>query len=121
MKKQFIDLDDSLHISDKTTFEMFKNSSFYKDQNDNRFFWIEPPCIIDDISEKFKVGLCFRNNSITRMELYCIGKNTDNEIERSRRNTSIIEELDRDYDLGYKKIENSFDKRNNYSSIIISF
>ncbi|MEG0314856.1 MAG: hypothetical protein RR646_06315 [Erysipelotrichaceae bacterium] len=121
MKKAFIDLDGSLRISDKTTFDMFKNSSLYKGQTDNRFFWIEDSFEIADLSERFKVGLCFRNNLVSRIELYYMSENVDSEIERTQKQEVIFEEIRKNYELKYKNIENSFDKRNNYSSIIISF
>lgn len=121
MNRNFINLNGCFEISEKTTFDMFKESDLYSGQNDNRFFWLKELCEIEGLPEKFKVGLCFRNNLINRIELYCISENIENEPEREKRDKIIFDKLKEDYDLRYKNIENSFDKRNNYSSIVISF
>jgi hypothetical protein len=121
MKKTFININGTLDISEKTTFDMFKKSSLYKGQTDNRFFWLVDICEIEGLPEKFKIGLCFRNNLITRVELYCVNETMENETERDKKNQFILDWLKENYALKCSNIENSFDKRNNYSSIIISF
>lgn len=121
MKKEVINLNYSLNISDQTTFDMFENSSLYSGQIDNRFFWLEDLYEIDGLSGKFKVGLCFRNNLIVRVELYCIVENGNSELEKIQNDKIVLDELKENYKLKCKDMESSFDKRNNYSSIIINF
>ncbi len=121
MNRNFIKLNGYFEVSEKTTFGMFKESDLYNGQSDNRFFWLKESCEIEGLPGKFKVGLCFRNNLINRIELYCIREDIENEIEREKKDKIIFDKLKEDYNLRYKNIENSFDKRNNYSSIVISF
>ena len=71
--------------------------------------------------EKFKVELCFRNNRIIRMELFCVDEQIRNEDERNKKHRIILERLKENYSLKCKNIENSFDERNNYNSIVITF
>lgn len=121
LKKSFISINNSLDISEETTFEVFQESNLYTGQTDNRFFWLDDFCRLDDMVEKFKVGLCFRNNRIVRMELFCADEQIGNEDERNKKHRIIFERLKENYSLKYKNIENSFDERNNYSSIVITF
>lgn len=121
MKKSFININHTLEISAETTFDMFRKSNLYEGQCDNRFFWLANICEIDDMSEKFKVGLWFKNNKIARVELYCMDDNIESEDERYDRGNKVLCRLQNNYDLKYKNIENSFDMRNNYCSILITF
>ena len=120
-KKEFININCLFKISQNTTFELFKKSDLYAGQVNNRFFWLPDFCEIEDISGKFKVGLCFKNNKITRVELFYVDEYISNETERSNKNNLILNELKSNYKLNCKSMENSFDKRNNYSSIVITF
>jgi len=46
-----------LNITEKTIFDIFKESQLYAGQTEDHFFWLEGSFMVDDISEKFKVGL----------------------------------------------------------------
>ena len=121
MKKSFLNINHLLNISAETTFDMFKKSNLYTGQCNNRFFWLENAHEIDDISGKFKIGLCFRNNKLTRIELFCIDEQIKSENEKYDKGNDILKLLQNNYELKYKSIENSFDHRNNYSSLIMTF
>lgn len=121
MKKSFLNIDHILNISAETTFDMFKKCSLYTGQCDNKFFWLADDHEIDGISGKFKIGLCFRNNKLTRVEIFCIDEKIESENERYDKGNEILKILQKNYDLKYKSIENSLDQRNDYSSIIITF
>lgn len=121
MKKSFLNIDHILNISAETTLDMFKKCSLYTGQCDNKFFWLADDHEIDGISGEFKIGLCFRNNKLTRVEIFCIDEKIESENEKYDKGNEILKILQKNYDLKYKSIENSLDQRNDYSSIIITF
>lgn len=121
IERMTMNINNQINISKKTTYDMFKSSNLYSGEKENRFFWIKNFCTIKGLPNKFKIGLSFRDNMILRMELFCA--DDDIKDENSRYNTSqvVLNKIKSDFDIGYKNMEISFDKRNNYVSIIISF
>ena len=114
-------LNGQLEISKNTTYDMLKNSGFYRGQPDKRFFWLSNLCEMNGLPDKFKVGLLFKNNLLIRVELYCVDENITSEEARYKRNEMIVDCLKTTCQSDGGSIKNSFDQRNGYSSINIFF
>lgn len=110
----------SFNITQMTSFDEFRNSRLYKGEQDNRFFWLDGTYEINGIDKQYyKVGLCFRNNRILRVELFCA--NEKDYSYSSEKDSEVYAKVKNDTSLRYKSIEYSYDKRNAYSSIVIVF
>lgn len=114
----------SLRITQETTFDIFQMSALYEGQPDNRFFWLTDYYKIEDFDERFKVGLCFRKNKIIRAELFCVEEeiyNCEADKKVKKNEEMIFKYIKDNYAFMYRNIEHSYDQRNGYSSIVITF
>lgn len=112
-------LNGEIALTSNLSYEEFKKSSLFTGQSGNRFFWLEKICQLNQFENKFKVGLCFRSNLLNRVELFCIDDKIDSEEQRKVIHDNIKNHICKMQGVLYKSIESSYDKRNNYSSILI--
>ena len=114
-------INNELIISNKLTFDEFANSGLFDNQTDNRFFWLNKLCTINNVGYKFKIGLCFRNSLLIRIELFCIDDKIKDEEERYEIHQQVVNQLLKQTDIQPDAITNTYDERGKYNSIIINY
>lgn len=119
--EKYLCIENEIFLSRNYNFSNFKNTSFYTNQEDNRFFWIQAACHIKNINGAYKIGLWFKENFIRQVQIFCVSDDVKNEKDRERIHEDIINSYLKKIDIGASKIENYWDKRDNYSTIIIDF
>lgn len=108
-----------LSIDKGYRFDTFKRTAFYNGQSEDRFFWLHDLCLINGIKGKFKVGLWFQKGIIRQIQLLYMADNVANETARSAIHNAIIK--DKILKLNASNISNYWDKRDQYSTIVIDF
>ena len=118
-----------LKISDEMTifsgfsFEQFKHTKFYKNQDELRVIYLDEQQIIDN--RKYIVSLFFRNGKIYMVSLICCDKEFSEKEERKRKilHDDILNELGINQQMEYSwgKISSTYDARSNISSIDIMY
>lgn len=119
MEKNII-VNDELIISKELTFRHFRESSFFAEQSDSMFFWLKETCTINQSKRPLKVGMCFKDNLLKLVELFCIDSYSDlGESEKIHKEvaSAILSETN----LNGEDLNVIYDKRNNYISIIIHY
>ena len=88
-----IEISDELTIFPDYSFEQFKNTRFYNNQDGVRIFYLDEQQIID--SRKYIVSLFFRNGKIYMVSLICCDKefSEKNEDKRKLLHDNILNEL----------------------------
>lgn len=119
----FIRISDELIISPGFSFEQFKSTKYYKDQDRIRIIYLDEQQIIEN--RKYVVSLFFRTGKIYMVSLICCDKEYS-EIDESKRKVlhdDILSELGimekKKYNWG--TVSSDYDVRSNISSINVIF
>lgn len=119
----FISISDKLTIYPGFSFEQFKHTKFYKNQDGIKMIYLDGQQIIED--RKYIVSLFFRNGTIYMVSLICCEKEFSENDEKKRKilhddilNGFGIRSQER-YSWG--KISSDYDTRSNVSSINIVY
>ena len=119
----FFKISDELTIFRGFSFEQFKNTKFYKNQDGVRSFYLDEQQIIDN--RKYIVSLFFRNGKIYMVSLICCEKEFSEKEEDKRKilHDDILNELGINHQKKYSwgKISSDYDARSNVSSIDIMY
>ncbi len=119
----FISISDKLTIYPDFSFEQFKHTKFYNNQDGIKIIYLDEEQIIDD--RKYIVSLFFRNRKIYMVSLICCDKEFSENDEKKRKilHDDILNELgirpQERYHWG--KISSDYDYRSNLSSINITY
>ena len=111
----FLKISDELTIFSGFSFEQFKHTRFYKNQDGVRIIYLDEQQVIDN--RKYIVSLFFRNGKIYMVSLICCDK------EFSEKHDDILNELGINQQMEYSwgKISSDYDVRSNVSSINIMY
>lgn len=119
----FFKISDVLTIFPEFSFEQFKNTRFYKNQDGVRIFYLDEQQIIDN--RKYIVSLFFRNGKIYMVSLICCDNKVSEKDEDKRKilHDDILNNLGIDQQMEYRwgKISSNYDARSNVSSINIMY
>lgn len=120
---KYLNINNQLSLAKNLTFSGFTASGLYNNQTygDNKFFWLNKLCPINNSQHLFKIGLCFRDRLLKRVELFCIDENIKNEEQRYQIHQKIVDQLLEQTDLQEADITNTYDERGKYNSIIINY
>jgi len=119
----FISISDKLIIYPDFSFEQFKHTKFYKNQDGIKIIYLDGQQIIDD--RRYIVSLFFMNGKIYMVSLVCCDKGFSENDEEKRKilHDNILNELgirpQESYSWG--KISSDYDARSNLSSINIVY
>jgi len=119
----FISIPDKLTIYPGFSFEKFKHTKFYKNQDSIKIIYLDGQQIID--GRKYIISLFFRNGKIYMVSLICCNKEFPENDEKKRKilHDDILKELgirpQEKYSWG--KISSDYDARSNLSSINIMY
>lgn len=119
----FLTISDELTIFPGFSFEQFKHTRFYKNQDGVRIIDLDEKQIIDN--RKYIVSLFFRNGKIYMVSLICCDKEFSQKdaVKRKNIHDDILNELginqNKEYTWG--KISSDYDARGNVSSIDIIY
>ena len=118
-----IEIANDLLVTPEFTFENFKKSRFYNNQDGIRIIYLDGQQIID--SRKYLVSLFFRNGKIYMLSLICcdIEYTEKEEQERKELHDKILLKyrVDRKKKFAWGEIESVYDARSNISSINIIY
>ncbi len=119
----FISISDQLTIYPDFSFEQFKHTKFYKNQDGIKIIYLDGQQIIDD--RKYIVCLFFRDGKIYMVSLICCDKEFSENDEKKRKilHDDILNELGIRPQESYRwgKISSDYDARSNLSSINIVY
>ncbi len=119
----FLKISDELTIFPGFSFEQFKNTRFYKNQDGVKIIYLDEQQIIDN--KKYIVSLFFRNGKIYMVSLICCDKEFSEKDEDKRKilHDDILNELGINQQMEYSwgKISSDYDARSNVSSIDIMY
>lgn len=119
----FFKISDELTIFPSFSFEQFKNTRFYKNQDGLRIIYLDEQQIIDN--RKYIVSLFFRNGKIYMVSLICCDKEFSEKDEDKRKllHDDILNELGINQQMEYSwgNISSDYDARSNVSSIDIMY
>lgn len=119
----FLTISDELTIFPGFSFEQFKHTRFYKNQDGVRIIYLDEKYIIDN--RKYIISLFFRNGKIYMVSLICCDKEFSEKdvVKRKKMHDDILNELginqNKEYTWG--KISSDYDARSNVSSIDIIY
>ncbi len=119
----FISISDQLIIYPGFSFEQFKHTKFYKNQDGIKIIYLDGQQIIGD--RKYIVSLFFRNGKIYMVSFLCCDKKFSENDEKKRKilHDDILHELgirpQERYSWG--KISSDYDDRSNLSSINVLY
>jgi hypothetical protein len=112
-------VDNCLQLLPNFTFDNFKNSKFYDNQDESSFFWINKECIVGN--HKFKLGLYFKESKLVQIQLYCVDTEIQNEEERKTVHDSIVKAMTKSSEHKWGTIKSVFSKRGSISLIVINY
>lgn len=119
----FLRISDELTIFSGFSFEQFKHTRFYKNQDGVRIIYLDEQQVIDN--RKYIVSLFFRNGKIYMVSLICCDKEFSEKDEDKRKilHDDILNELGINQQMEYSwgKISSDYDVRSNVSSINIMY
>lgn len=119
----FLKISDELTIYPGFSFEQFKHTRFYKNQDGLRIIYLDEQQIIDD--RKYIASLFFRKKKIYMVSLICCDKEFSEKDEDKRKilHDEILNELGINQKMEYSwgKISSDYDTRSNLSSIDIMY
>lgn len=105
------------------SFEQFKHTKFYNNQDELRIIYLDAQQIIDN--RKYIVSLFFRNGKIYMVSLICCDKEFSEKEEKKRKilHDEILNKLGINQQIEYSwgKISSTYDARSNISSIDIMY
>lgn len=116
-------ISDELTIYPGFSFEQFKHTRFFKNQDGLRIIYLDEQQIIDN--RKYIISLFFRNGKIYMVSLICCDKEFSEKDEDKRKifHDEILYELGINHKMEYSwgKISSNYDVRGNVSSIDILY
>ncbi|MEE3494039.1 MAG: hypothetical protein VZR06_02680 [Butyrivibrio sp.] len=116
-------IDEDLVIIPGYTFESFKKTRYYKNQDGIGIIYLDGMQIIN--GRKYKVSLFFKNSIIYMLSLICCDEeySFEDEPERKKLHDEILKNLGvrENNSFNWGKIESSYDRRGNVSSINIIY
>lgn len=119
----FLKISDELTIFSGFSFEQFKHTRFYKNQDEMRIIYLDEQQSIDN--RKYIVSLFFMNGKIYMVSLICCDKEFSEKDEDKRKilHDDILNELGINQKMEYSwgKISSDYDARSNVSSIDIMY
>ena len=119
----FFKISDELTIFPGFSFEQFKKTKFYRNQDGMRLIYLSGQQLIDN--RKYIVSLFFRNEKIYMVSLICCDKEVSEKDEAKRKilHDDILHELgiNQQEDYNWGKICSNYDVRSNVSSIDITY
>lgn len=119
----FLTISDELTIFPGFSFEQFKHTRFYKNQDGVRIIYLDEQQIIDN--RKYIVSLFFRNEKIYMVSLICCDKEFSEKdaAKRKKLHDDILNELGINQKEKYTwgEISSDYDARSNVSSIDIMY
>jgi len=119
----FILISDKLTIYPDFSFQQFKHTKFYNNQDGIKMIYLDGQQIIDD--RKYIVSLFFRNEKIYMVSLICCDKEFSENDEKKRKilHDNILNDLGiRPPEIySWGKISSDYDARSNLSSINIIY
>ena len=119
----FLKISDELTIFPGFSFEQFKHTRFYKNQDELRIIYLDEQQSIDN--RKYIVSLFFMNGKIYMVSLICCDKEFSEKDEDNRKilHDDILNELGINQKMEYSwgKISSDYDARSNVSSIDIMY
>lgn len=103
------------------TFEDFKKTHFYNNQDGIRIIKLENMVYIEE--HQYIVNLMFENFNLYMIQLYCVDDITLTSEERIEVNNKILEEygLSEEKQFEWGSIKSSYDPRSDVSSIVIIY
>lgn len=123
IRNGLLKISDELTIFPGFSFEQFKHTRFYKNQDGVRIIYLDEQQIIDN--KKYIVSLFFRNGKIYMVSLICCDKEFSEKDEDKRKilHDNILNELgiNQQMEYGWGKISSAYDARSNVSSIDIMY
>ncbi len=123
LQSGYFALSPDLIIDKEYTFDQFRKTKYFTDQDPIRVFWLENPFLLRNYN--FLVSFFFRDNKIYMLSLVCVDREYDmaQEEERKKYHDKILEEweVETEYKYPWGMIESNYDKRSNISSIDIVF
>ena len=118
-----IRINDELMITSEYTFEDFRKTRFYKNQDGIRIVYLEEKQMIDE--REYMVSLFFRNKRIYSVSLICGDEqySEKNEYKRKERHDKILREygISEKGEFDWGRIESGYDAKGNVSSIDIFY
>ena len=123
ISKGIIKLSDNLVIFPGYSFEMFKNTQYYCNQDEIRQIILDGEFVIEN--RHYKASLCFRKRRIYFLELICVDEEFtwETEPQRKKLHDQILNEWGlfeyNEFDWG--KITSNFDPKGCISSILIVY
>lgn len=118
-----IEIANDLLVTPEFTFENFKKSRFYKNQDGIRIIYMDGQQIID--GRKYLVSLFFRNCKIYMLSLICCDNEYTEKEEQERKelhNQILLKYgVDKKKKFDWGEIESVYDARSNISSINIIY
>lgn len=119
IKKGIVKIADDLCISPNYSFDQFKKTSFYNNQDGIRIIYLEQQQCINGTN--YLVSVFFRNNKIYMLSLVCCKEQYSEEDEKERK--ELHDEILKKYgvigkkEFGWGSVSSDYDARSNCSSI----
>ena len=121
ISKGIVEIDNELVVKPNFTFEQFKETKYYTNQDGIRIIYLDEPQIIKN--RKYIVSLFFRDGKIYMLSLICCDEEYSEKDESKRKDLHdlILKELGvlENSNFEWGEIKSIYDARSNISSINI--
>ena len=119
ISKGIVEIDNELVVKPNFTFEQFKETKYYTNQDGIRIIYLDGPQIIKN--RKYIVSLFFRDGKIYMLSLICCDEEYSEKDESKRKDLHdvILKELGvlENSNFEWGEIKSIYDARSNISSI----
>lgn len=123
ISKGIVEIDNELVVKPNFTFEQFKETKFYTNQDGIRIIYLDGPQIIKN--RKYIVSLFFRDGKLYMLSLICCDEEYSEKDESKRKDLHdvILQELGvfENSNFEWGEIQSIYDARSNISSINIIY
>lgn len=123
ISKGIVEIDNELVVKPNFTFEQFKETKFYLNQDGIRIIYLDGPQIIKN--RKYIVSLFFRDGKIYMLSLICCDEEYSEKDESKRKDLhdAILQEFGvfENSNFEWGEIKSIYDARSNISSINIIY
>lgn len=123
ISKGIVEIDNELVVKPNFTFEQFKETKYYTNQDGIRIIYLDEPQIIKN--RKYIVSLFFRDGKIYMLSLICCDEEYSEKDESKRKDLHdlILKELGvlENSNFEWGEIKSIYDARSNISSINIIY
>lgn len=123
ISKGIIKFANDLIISPNFTFEHFKETNFYKNQDGIRIIYLDGMQVIEN--RRYLVSIFFRNGKIYMLSLICCDEEYSEKDESKRKelHDKVLQEfgISGNGKFEWGEIESVYDKRSNISSINVLY